>query len=148
MKFFKIKKWDCVVWSVVHSDWSTVPSLDWLIDWLIVPSIDLPIDWSIDWLFHRLIDSLFHWLIDWLVDCFSLFFWHSTKNSTLDAFVPQNFQILRNWTVIFNLHLFIKVSFQSDMKLCKKKSLTSIRIFGLRNFTYWVTSGNEKKHPA
>ena len=38
--------------------------IDWLIDWLIVRSIN----WLIDWLFDRLIGRLIDWLIDWLID--------------------------------------------------------------------------------
>ena len=95
MKFFQIKKWDCIVWSVVHSD----SSLNWLIDWL----IDCSIDWLIDWLTPQLIDwlmdSSIDWSIDWLfirlIDCFLLFFQNSTESSTLDAFVLHDFQILR-----------------------------------------------------
>ena len=80
-------KWGKVVWN-----WF-IRSTDWLIDWIVAPSIDHSIDWLIDWLnslpfdwlidrlidwvsyrwfnwlIDRLIDWLIDWSIDWLIDC-------------------------------------------------------------------------------
>ena len=45
-------------------DWLIVLSIDWLIDWLFCRSINWLIDQLIDWL----IDWLFCWLLNWLID--------------------------------------------------------------------------------
>ena len=58
---------------------SSVRSIDWLIEWIIVRLIVRLIDWLIEWSFDRLIDWLNKWWFDWSFDWLIAWFDYSVK---------------------------------------------------------------------